>query len=617
MPSRMVPPTLDLSRSSHSKMIVSPPRLNLRRAASYNHEKGPLSATSSRFNFNHLLFASPPPSPSLPALIPRPRKSPTHPRPSRVLRLVIWFTGILLITYFAAFLVRRHGPVSAFRWLSSTHDNFEMVGQDNLPGFPTPIIVADSRGRTKWTVSIPPTYDFPLSIKEYSDMCSKCHIIATRVRDLRHKGHPSQQTPLDFDLADPNFVDVRDAEESGMLAGVAGNRWQAAEQGQDGDLVGENKDSLVEKPVCRSTMTFVLETADAGLGNTLMMMWTLYGLAKKQRRAFFIDDTRWAYGRYTDIFGAPPVPRCQPPLRHEMLPCPLQARHIVVSAATARGIFGGTLGVRGENSKDLKTLFGFAREGYEALFQINKEDRAYVDGRVRELTGKARTGDSSPNDGLVIGLHVRHGDQHPLEYQYRDSYIPLDTFAEKAREILDVSYNGTAQDSGDEAPLKTTSIIVVASDDPTVHESEELSGALEAQEYIRLASKSAIQKVNPDRHVMHHFVDETFGWEGGFFAAMFWNLGQSGMNAANGAAAALLEKTRLAPSAETLRLRSLIGRAYVMDLAVLSEASDAVICAVSATGCRLLAVMMGWESAMEKGNWINVDGNFGWTGISW
>jgi hypothetical protein len=34
-------------------------------------------------------------------------------------------------------------------------------------------------------------------------------------------------------------------------------------------------------------------------------------------------------------------------------------------------------------------------------------------------------------------------------------------------------------------------------------------------------------------------------------------------------------------------------------------------------GCRLLAVMMGWERAMEKGGWVNVDGDFGWTGVEW
>jgi hypothetical protein len=147
-----------------------------------------------------------------------------------------------------------------------------------------------------------------------------------------------------------------------------------------------------------------------------------------------------------------------------------------------------------------------------------------------------------------------------------------------------------------------------------VYESAELAGASRAQVRIKLASKHTIQKVNPDKSVMHKFVDETFGWEGGFFAAMFWNLGVSTAHAAGGPAAS---GSSTAPSAETLRLRSLVGRAYMMDLAVLAEASDAVVCTVSAVGCRLLAVMMGWQSAMEEGNWVNIDGGYGWMGLEW
>jgi hypothetical protein len=40
-------------------------------------------------------------------------------------------------------------------------------------------------------------------------------------------------------------------------------------------------------------LTYVMETDDAGFGNTLMRLWMSYGLAKAENRAFFIDDTRW------------------------------------------------------------------------------------------------------------------------------------------------------------------------------------------------------------------------------------------------------------------------------------------------------------------------------------
>lgn len=219
-------------------------------------------------------------------------------------------------------------------------------------------------------------------------------------------------------------------------------------------------------------------------------------------------------------------------------------------------------------------------------------------------------------NGMAIGIHVRRGDRHPLEYQYRASYIPTNTYAERARALLENSYNHSGPHGGEDKAAKQHSFVVLASDDPTVYEAEEFrtgtasgtSAVLRAQERIKLASKAAIKKAQPDKNVMGKFVDETFGWEGGFYAPMFKHLGMNAAKAESGG-------ERGSASAESMRLRSLVGRAYVMDLAVLADVSDVVICTVSATGCRLLAVMMGWESAMETGNWVNVDGDFRWTGL--
>ena len=54
-----------------------------------------------------------------------------------------------------------------------------------------------------------------------------------------------------------------------------------------------------------------------------------------------------------------------------------------------------------------------------------------------------------------------------------------------------------------------------------------------------------------------------------------------------------------------------------MDLAVLGKASDRLVCTVSSMGCKLLAVMMGWEAAIEQGKWVNIDGDFEWRGVDW
>ncbi len=136
-------------------------------------------------------------------------------------------------------------------------------------------------------------------------------------------------------------------------------------------------------------------------------------------------------------------------------------------------------------------------------------------------------------------------------------------YTERAREIVNSTYYGDEPISSEVS--KGHSMIVVASDDPLVYESGDFAGAARAQDQIRLASKSAIQQANPDRSAMHKFVDETFGWEGGFFAAMFWNLGVSTPSATN-AGRAPPETGALPPSAETIQLRSLLGRAYMLDL---------------------------------------------------
>ncbi|KAF7546932.1 hypothetical protein G7046_g9162 [Stylonectria norvegica] len=594
-------PTLDLSHSTHQKLLVAPSRLNLRRAGSYNHaDRGPLSSTSSRFNFNHLLF-SPPPSPALPSLVPRRRSSSRIlvARPSRVLRRLVYLTILLTLLYLLGLALQNPDAIPA-AWPYFAKEEFEMVGQDAVPDFPTPIVITDRKGHSKWTVSIPPDYDFPLSIDEYANMGSQCREVSERARDLHHKTPLSEQTILSYDTPDDSFVDVYEAERTGLLP--SSGKGIPAKDG--GNFAGIEKASMAKRHVCQSTMTFVLESPAAGLGNTLMMLWTFYGLAKKQNRAFFIDDTRWAYGTYTDMFKGPPVPNCRPPPRHQMVPCPFQARHLVVTALTAKEVFPALLAKNHRISgtdNGLWDLFELARVGQQSLLALTQEDQDYVDKRVRELETKAKGGATMSHDAPIIGLHIRHGDQHPLEYQYRESYIPGEIFLETTRHLVESHYNGSEPDEA-----KRHAITVLASDDPTVHEEPAFSSTILAQRRIRLASKVAMEEANPNPQLLHHFVDETFGWEGGFFAALFWNLGvQRKNNAANAPAGVAVdyaneeERHTAAPSAQTLQLRSFIGRAYMMDLAVLAGASDKVVCAVSAMGCRMLAVMMGWENAIE------------------
>ncbi|CZT47376.1 uncharacterized protein RSE6_07927 [Rhynchosporium secalis] len=599
-------------------MILSsrkPPYLSLRPGKYDGSDRGPASSTSSRFSFQNMIV-SPPPSPGLPALVPRHGKpSPTH-TPRRCLRAVCWLIGVLVVLYTGLSFIRIQledvrQPVG---WATHSGEEYEMVGESELPDFPTPVVVTDKRGRTKWTVSIPPDHQFPLEPKMYAEICQQNMEVANHVADL-HAYKQKQHFHHGYYNVDKNFMDVAEAEFYGLLPGPKTKSTMKV----GGSLVGVNVDDLIESKVCEKSLTFVMETSDAGLGKTLLMMWSAYGLAKKEGRSFFIDDSRWAYGKYVNYFASPPVPSCRPPPSHEMLPCPHHARHLIVSAATASHVFGGAFTDQFEDARQMevyrqKPIYALARVGYEALFTLNNQDQKYVDDRTLFLKQKTLRPPPETENGIIIGVHVRHGDRHPYEFQYKDAYVPLDRYGDKSRGLLYDTFNSSGPDGDENLMAEMHSVFIVASDDPDVYASEEFSHALRAQESIRLASKPSVSTAKPAGGAIRKFVDEIVGWEGGFFAGMFWSLGKP-----NTVPVTAIENpvTNVPPTNEALRLRQLVGRAYLMDLAVLGKASDQLVCTISSTSCKILAVMMGWEAAIEKGRWVNIDGQFDWRGIDW
>ena len=256
-------------------------------------------------------------------------------------------------------------------------------------------------------------------------------------------------------------------------------------------------------------------------------------------------------------------------------------------------------------------IFGLLRAGYEDLFQLVDSDAEYLDTRLQELDSQIRA-----QSGVMVGVHVRHGDRHPLEFKYHNSYIPLEHYADAAQELI-ANPNSFRNGSKPTHLSQTASRIVLASDDPDVYNSSTFSSALSAQEMILLASKSPLD-ASHSSSPNSPFADENISWEGGFFTNVFWGLGSP-----SNPSRSLQERNELSederrkpPSELTMQLRKLVGRAYLMDLAVLGHA-DMVVCAVSSIACRLLAVMMGWERAILDGGWKNVDGDFDWRGIVW
>ena len=329
------------------------------------------------------------------------------------------------------------------------------------------------------------------------------------------------------------------------------------------------------------------------------------------------DRTHRAYGKYTTFFRPPPSPSCLPAPYTQRLPCPHHARHLLVSASTTSWAFGHAFNENFEDPHKVGVLrqgpiFALLRTGYEALFHLANPDNDYVVKRTHKLHSQIRE-----KNGLMVGVHVRHGDRHPFEYQYQKSYIPLERYVEAAKDLVNstLSVENSTQDNTRE----TASRIVLASDDPKVYSSSEVSDALHAQEQILLASKSAMDAAQGPQASEPNFKEDNVGWDGGFFKDVFWNLGES---QAPSTAKSMrireeqLQQGRTVPSELAMRLRELVGRAYLLDLAVLGRA-DGIVCGVSSVGCRLLAVMMGWEDAIAQQKWHNVDGDFDWKGIVW
>jgi hypothetical protein len=92
-------------------------------------------------------------------------------------------------------------------------------------------------------------------------------------------------------------MDIQEALEYGLLpagndhtTNVSHDNFGTKEPVEDGWKV---KNAGGKGKICERSLTYVLETTDAGIGRTLMGLWLAYGLAKKEDRAFFIDDAHW------------------------------------------------------------------------------------------------------------------------------------------------------------------------------------------------------------------------------------------------------------------------------------------------------------------------------------
>lgn len=458
---------------------------------------------------------------------------------------------------------------------AATHD---------LASEPTALMISDFTGAQRWTVSIPQDAPFPLTDGQYQDICTKSEALSStfmqrsrmnRVKDWRKKS--------DYYHNDPAFLDVSEAQKTGVLP----------------------PSPVTSNQTCPSSLTFSMATDDVSFGKTLLLLWMSYGLAKKEGRAFFIDDARWPYGSYTSYFTPPPSQGCTPPPKTQIVPCPHSAKHIVVSAATAQWTFGPSFHAEFATSRyGLERghqIYGLIRTGYEDLFHLFGDDAKYITLRKHEMQTL-----SEISGHPTIAMQIRRGDLHPLEYEYSRDYLPLERYTMTAHRLLhSIDASRPAHHMSGEQPT-----LLIASDDPSLPSNRDLLLAASphpintAQNRILLATKAALDISSPAKpirapgsaYVKH--VDENAGWDGGFYTSLFNSLGG-------------VASRGEAPSEQVIRMRELIGRGYLLDLAVLS-ASDGVVCAVGSAACRLAGVMMGWD-AVAEGRWANVDDGRAWS----
>jgi hypothetical protein len=274
--------------------------------------------------------------------------------------------------------------------------------------------------------------------------------------------------------------------------------------------------------------------------------------------------------------------------------------------------------------KDYLPLTRYMDEVREIL--ITKYEHEEEDENEQNGDAKEQEDDDEKEDGKI------HVNPHRPSIAIPNGSNEL-TQAEKRREKLRRSLTrrmdlGLAPRHG--APGIMASELFLASDDPDVYSAPEVSRAKRAQDRIVLASKSQLEAASPAQK--NPWIDEIHGWEGGFYRDQFFGLGREDKDRSKflgkwkSRIAAQPQKTSSVmledenpdfaepPNEAAMQMRTMVGRAYLLDIAVLGK-SDAVVCAVSASACRILAVMMGWEKAVVEGQWKNVDGGFPWRGL--
>ncbi|KAI0652532.1 hypothetical protein C8Q79DRAFT_1005717 [Trametes meyenii] len=224
--------------------------------------------------------------------------------------------------------------------------------------------------------------------------------------------------------------------------------------------------------VCSSTITYMLD-GHVGLMADLALMAQAAAHARERNRTFFVDDTHWNRGKWSDHFQPVhslepgPEPGCRRPPPEELVACPRTARHWVISSRTAQFHFGHPFSEEYEDPyahqvNRLRPIFERARESFERVIRPN----AYMGDLIREARKKvaqllslptiypypvedpsAQSAQSKQPSArnefdvkralkqIYIAVHIRKGDRQPEGYMfYPDKQVPAEAYVKGARE---------------------------------------------------------------------------------------------------------------------------------------------------------------------------------------
>lgn len=344
--------------------------------------------------------------------------------------------------------------------------------------------------------------------------------------------------------------------------------------------------------ICSKTITYMLD-GYVGLLADLALMAQAAGLAREVGRTFFVDDTYWNRGKWTDHFQdvrmrqPGPEPACRAPPPEELVACPRNARHWVINSRTARYHFGDAFSEEfedpfGHELNRLRGIFNRAQESLIETIRPNAATTSLIHSARAELVSSLGldSNHSAPVDQYQ-SIHVRRGDVMGRSWAYHGKNVPVEAYSSASN----AAWNRLFRPIGNSAPQA----VYLASDDPDVF--EELQSQLEPGSRIFSLAKSTNPDLSKIASPAPYFQSE--------FAAL--------------------------PEADRVQLT----KGMIVDFALLSglwawdndPKPGAVICGIASTVCKLAAAALDWDLAFgfgfgsdstgdinqEHAHWIEVD----------